>query len=85
MVCICLSIGLLSSSSSLSISIIRVVLCLPLEEDYEAYMDLLPAYFPRTEEEESQAVMLLPEHNGDEWGSLIMRERYVLCVCVSCT
>lgn len=58
----------------------KVVFCLLDKDDLEIYNTLLPAYFPRTEEEEAEQVGHLPDGGvgkaiGNEWGTIIFEDR----------
>lgn len=56
----------------------QVHLCVLNNEDMEIYSTLLPAYFPRNAEEESEQVGFLPDggvDNTDEWGAIVHGDR----------
>ena len=58
--------------------IYRLIFCILNKDDWEIYSTLLPAYFPRNEEEEQEQVGLLPEGGreiGNEWGTIILEDR----------
>ena len=49
------------------------------KDDLEIYNTLLPAYFPRNHVEEEEQVGLLPDGGvviGNEWGAIILEDRY---------
>ena len=63
--------------------VLRIVFCVLNKDDLEIYNTLLPAYFPRNRVEEEEQVGLLPEGGiaiGNEWGAIILEDRYSLYI-----
>jgi len=58
----------------------KIVFCVLDKDDLEIYNTLMPAYFPRTSEEEAEQVGHLPDGGvgkaiGDEWGTIVFEDR----------
>lgn len=52
-----------------------IVLCIPDPSDLDIYEQVLPLYFPRTEEEEREVLPKVPENVGNERGESLMSHR----------
>lgn len=53
----------------------RIMFCVPAQEDYEIYVALMIAYFPRVPSDLQYQVGLLPEQLGDAWGEIHIIDR----------
>lgn len=54
-----------------------IVFCMDRDEDIVLYSSILPLYFPRSSEEESKVMSLLPEDTGNENGETVIEERKI--------
>jgi len=54
-----------------------IVLCLQDPKYYDAYMEILPQYMPRSVEEAVEGEKKLPKDVGNEWGEDAVKERSI--------
>jgi len=55
----------------------RIVLCLQDSRYYDAYMEILPQYMPRSTAEAVESEAKLPKDVGNEWGEDAVKERSI--------
>jgi len=54
-----------------------VVFCMDNDRDFTLYENTLWMYFPRSKEEEAEAIIKLPEDTGNELGETVVEERMI--------
>jgi O-acetyl-ADP-ribose deacetylase (regulator of RNase III) len=54
-----------------------VIFCVDLDVDWDTYLDLLPLYFPRSEEEARSGLHRLPHDLGNDIGETVIEERQI--------